>query len=43
MGRPLEVMTDMTNSRKAGFKEFQNTEDSFFELFKKLKQENIIP
>ncbi len=43
LGRPLEVMTDMTNSRKAGFKEFQNTEDSFFELFKKLKEENIIP
>ncbi|MCY0968367.1 SDR family oxidoreductase [Chryseobacterium wangxinyae] len=43
LGRPLEVMTDMTNSRKAGSKEFQNTEDSFFELFKKLKEENIIP
>jgi len=43
LGRPLEVMTDMTNSRKAGFREFQNTEDSFFDLFKKLKEENIIP
>ncbi|UFH32445.1 SDR family oxidoreductase [Chryseobacterium sp. C-71] len=43
LGRPLEVMTDMTNSRKAGFREFQNTEDSFFDLFKKLKEEKIIP
>jgi len=43
LGRPLEVMTDMTNSRKAGFREFQNTEESFFDLFKKLKKENIIP
>lgn len=43
LGRPLEVMTDMTNSRKAGFKEFQNTEESFFDLFKKLKEEKIIP
>lgn len=43
LGRPLEVMTDMTNSRKAGFTEFQNTEESFFDLFKKLKEENIIP
>lgn len=43
LGRPLEVMTDMTNSRKAGFREFQNTEESFFDLFKKLKEENIIP
>jgi len=43
LGRPLEVMTDMTNSRKSGFREFQNTEDSFFDLFRKLKEENIIP
>ncbi|KQS92315.1 SDR family oxidoreductase [Chryseobacterium sp. Leaf394] len=43
LGRPLEVMTDMTNSRKAGFREFQNTEESFFDLFKKLKEEKIIP
>ena len=43
LGRPLEVMTDMTNSRKAGFTEFQNTEESFFDLFKKLKEGKIIP
>jgi nucleoside-diphosphate-sugar epimerase len=43
LGRPLEVMTDMSNSRKAGFTEFQNTEESFFDLFKKLKEEKTIP
>lgn len=43
LGRPLEVMTDMKNSRKAGFSEFQNTEESFLDLFKKLKEEKLIP
>jgi nucleoside-diphosphate-sugar epimerase len=43
LGRPIEVMTDMTNSRKAGFKEFQNTEDSFIKLFEQLREEKIIP
>lgn len=43
LGRPIEVMTDMANSRKSGFTEYQNTEDSFLDLFKKLKEEKIIP
>jgi len=43
LGRPLEVMTDMANSRKAGFSEFQSTEESFLDLFKKLKEEKLIP
>lgn len=43
LGRPLEVMTDMTNSRKLGFTAYQNTEDSFIDLFKKLREEKIIP
>ncbi|QQQ28686.1 SDR family oxidoreductase [Chryseobacterium indoltheticum] len=43
LGRPLEVMTDMRNSRKSGFLEYQNTEESFIDLFKKLKEENLIP
>ena len=43
LGRPLEVMTDMTNSRKSGFSEFQNTEESFYDLFEKLKEEKLIP
>nr|WP_294781611.1 SDR family oxidoreductase [uncultured Flavobacterium sp.] len=43
LGRPLEVMTDMTNSRNAGFTEFQNTEENFIQLFEKLRTEKIIP
>ncbi|MFC3157606.1 Nucleoside-diphosphate-sugar epimerase [Chryseobacterium arachidis] len=43
LGRPLEVMTDMTNSRSLGFNEYQNTEKSFIEVFEKLKAEKIIP
>jgi len=43
LGRPLEVMTDMTKSRKSGFTAFQSTEDSFIDLFKKLREEKIIP
>jgi len=43
LGRPLEVMTDMSKSRKYGFTAFESTEDSFVSLFQKLKQEKIIP
>ncbi|MCE7039081.1 SDR family oxidoreductase [Dyadobacter sp. CY312] len=43
LGRPLEVMTDMSKSRKLGFTAYQDTRDSFFDLFKKLRSENLIP
>lgn len=43
LGRPLEVMCDMTNSRNLGFSEYQNTERSFLDVFEKLKAERIIP
>lgn len=43
LGRPIEVMTDMSNSRKLGFTGHQNTKDSFFELFTRLREERIIP
>ena len=43
LGRPIEVMTDMSKSRKLGFTEYQDTRESFFSLFDKLKEENIIP
>lgn len=39
----MEVVTDMTKSRKAGFLDYQSTPDSFFALFDKLKTERIIP
>lgn len=41
--RPIEVMTNMAKSRKLGFKEYQDTRESFFDLFDKLKEQKIIP
>lgn len=43
LGRPLEVMTDMSKSRKLGFTGYQDTRDSFLHLFQKLRNENLIP
>jgi nucleoside-diphosphate-sugar epimerase len=43
LGREIEVVTDMTKSRLAGFHEYQPTLDSFLELFGRLRQERIIP
>ena len=43
LGRPLEVMTDMANSRRLGFSAWQATEDSFFDLFSALRAERLIP
>ncbi|QBQ40783.1 SDR family oxidoreductase [Sphingobacterium psychroaquaticum] len=43
LGRPLEVVTDMTKSRKLGFTAYQDTRDSFFDLFKSLRTGQIIP
>ena len=43
LGRPIEVVTDMSKSRKLGFTDYQSTEDSFLELFGRLRQERLIP
>lgn len=43
LGRPIEVMTDMSKSRKLGFTVYQSTEDSFFDLFAQLRNERLIP
>lgn len=43
LGRPLEVMCDMSGSRKLGFTAFKSTEDSFIEVFERLKAEKMIP
>lgn len=43
LGRPIEVITDMSKSRKAGFTEFQCSEDSFLDLFATLRQARLIP
>ena len=43
LGRPIEVLTDMTRSRKLGFLDYQSTEDSFTDLFTRLRETHIIP
>ncbi|WP_413727663.1 SDR family oxidoreductase [Sodalis sp. RH19] len=43
LGRPMEIVTDMSKSRKAGFTGYQDTRDSFIDLFDRLKAERIIP
>jgi hypothetical protein len=41
--RPIEVVTDMSKSRKLGFLDYQATDDSFFDLFSRLRVARIIP
>ncbi|MDM1397746.1 SDR family oxidoreductase [Myroides odoratimimus] len=43
LGRPIEVITDMSKSRKLGFTAFKPTKDSFIELFEQLIAERFIP
>jgi len=43
LGRPIEVMTDMSKSRKLGFTVFQRTDESFFDLFDQLRADRLIP
>jgi nucleoside-diphosphate-sugar epimerase len=43
LGREMEVVTDMTKSRLAGFHDFQPTPASFLDLFARLRRERIIP
>ena len=43
LGRPLEVVTDMSRSRRLGFIEYQATDDAFFDLFERLRAERVIP
>jgi nucleoside-diphosphate-sugar epimerase len=43
LGRPIEVVTDMSKSRKLGFLDYQSTEDSFYDLFTRLRADRLIP
>ncbi|MBK4735006.1 SDR family oxidoreductase [Noviherbaspirillum pedocola] len=43
LGRPIEVMTDMAKSRKLGFLSYQATDESFFDLFARLRAARLIP
>ena len=43
LGRPIECVTDMSKSRKLGFLDYQETDDSFFDLFTQLRARRSIP
>jgi hypothetical protein len=43
LGRPIEVVTDMSKSRRLGFTGYQATDESFFDLFAKLQENRMIP
>ncbi|WP_294274076.1 SDR family oxidoreductase [uncultured Sphingomonas sp.] len=43
LGRPIEVVTDMSKSRRLGFTGYQPTDDAFFSLFERLRADRLIP
>lgn len=43
LGRPIEVITDMSKSRALGFKEFQASDQAFFDVFDELRKQRLIP
>ncbi|WP_136685786.1 SDR family oxidoreductase [Falsirhodobacter xinxiangensis] len=42
LGRPIEVVTDMSKSRRLGFAAYQPTDDAFFDLFAQLRADRLI-
>ena len=43
LGRPIEVVTDMSKSRRLGFTGYRATDDAFFDLFARLRADRLIP
>ncbi|WP_296257184.1 MULTISPECIES: SDR family oxidoreductase [unclassified Pseudomonas] len=43
LGRPIEVVTDMSKSRALGFKEFQASDQAFYDVFDALRARKLIP
>ena len=43
LGRPIEVMTDMSKSRALGFLAYQSSEQSFLDVFKDMRENRLIP
>ena len=43
LGRPIEVVTDMSKSRALGFTAFQASDQAFFDVFDTLRAQRLIP
>jgi hypothetical protein len=43
LGRPIEVVTDMSKSRRLGFLDYQSSDQAFFDAFARLRELRLIP
>jgi nucleoside-diphosphate-sugar epimerase len=43
LGRPIEVVTDMSKSRRLGFTGYRATDEAFYALFEQLKRARLVP
>jgi nucleoside-diphosphate-sugar epimerase len=43
LGRPIEVVTDMSKSRQLGFLSYQASDAAFFDVFERLRELKLIP
>ncbi|CAG8865771.1 hypothetical protein PS627_01690 [Pseudomonas fluorescens] len=43
LGRPIEVVTDMSKSREMGFTAYQASDQAFFDVFDRLRAQRLIP
>jgi nucleoside-diphosphate-sugar epimerase len=43
LGRPMECLNSMAKSRRLGFRDYQDSEQSFVDVFDRLRRERIIP
>ncbi|MFR0672213.1 SDR family oxidoreductase [Enterobacterales bacterium AW_CKDN230030176-1A_HGKHYDSX7] len=43
LGRPIEVVTDMSKSRRLGFTAYQASDQAFFDVFDQLRAQRLIP
>lgn len=43
LGRPIEVVTDMSKSRKLGFLDYQPSDEAFYGVFDRLRAGKLIP
>ncbi|WP_213881758.1 SDR family oxidoreductase [Pseudomonas sp. dw_358] len=43
LGRPIEVVTDVSKSRRLGFVDFEASDQAFFDVFAQLRAERLIP
>lgn len=43
LGRPMDILTDISKCREMGFTEHQSTKKAFYHYFDRMKAANVIP